>query len=105
VVTDHIARFTDTGILLKSGQGAGGRRRRDGHRPEDQGAGRRGVTVDGKPLRREAMSYKGMMLSELPNCVMTFGYTNASWTLKADLTAAWVCRLLRYMDRIRQPAR
>jgi hypothetical protein len=47
----------------------------------------------------QAMSYKGMMLSDLPNCAMTFGYTNASWTLKADLTGAWVCRLLRYMDR------
>jgi cyclohexanone monooxygenase len=60
------------------------------------------ITVDGKPFHaREAMSYKGMMLSDLPNCVMTFGYTNASWTLKADLTAAWVCRLLRHMDRRR----
>jgi cyclohexanone monooxygenase len=45
------------------------------------------------------MAYKGMMLSGLPNCVMTFGYTNASWTLKSDLTAAWTCRLLRHMDR------
>jgi hypothetical protein len=47
------------------------------------------------------MSYKGMMLTDLPNCVMTFGYTNASWTLKADLTAAWVVRLLRHMARKR----
>jgi cation diffusion facilitator CzcD-associated flavoprotein CzcO len=60
------------------------------------------ITVDGRPFRpSEAMSYKGMMLSNLPNCVMTFGYTNASWTLKADLTAAWVVRLLRHMDRRR----
>jgi cyclohexanone monooxygenase len=58
------------------------------------------VTVDGQAFEpNQAMSYKGMMLSDLPNCVMTFGYTNASWTLKADLTAAYVCRLLRYMDR------
>ncbi len=46
-----------------------------------------------------SMAYKGMMLSDVPNLAMTFGYTNASWTLKADLTAGFVCRLLRYMDR------
>jgi hypothetical protein len=40
-----------------------------------------------------------MMLSDVPNLVLAFGYTNASWTLKADLTAEYVCRLLRYMDR------
>jgi monooxygenase len=53
------------------------------------------VSID----QHQAMAYKGMMLSDLPNCIMAFGYTNASWTLKADLTATWVCRLLRYMDR------
>ena len=45
------------------------------------------------------MVYKGMMLSDVPNLALCFGYINASWTLKADLTAAYVCRLLRYMDR------
>jgi hypothetical protein len=44
------------------------------------------------------MAYKGMMFNEIPNLVSTFGYTNASWTLKADLTAEYVCRLLNYMD-------
>jgi monooxygenase len=100
VVTDHIERFTETGILLRSGQElaadvvvlATGLKVRI--------LGGIAVTVDGKPFQAsQAMSYKGMMLSELPNCVMTFGYTNASWTLKADLTAAYVCRLLRYMER------
>jgi cyclohexanone monooxygenase len=58
------------------------------------------ISVDGQPwVPNQAMAYKGMMLSGMPNSVMTFGYTNASWTLKADLTAAWVCRLLNYMDR------
>jgi monooxygenase len=58
------------------------------------------VTIDGKPLdSSQAMAYKGMMLSDVPNLAITFGYTNASWTLKADLTAAYVCRLLRHMDR------
>ena len=58
------------------------------------------LTVDGESVDpRTTVAYKGMMLSDMPNSVMTFGYTNASWTLKADLTAAWVCRLLRHMDR------
>lgn len=57
------------------------------------------LRVDGVAFdTANALTYKGMMLSDLPNCVMTYGYTNASWTLKADLTAAYVCRLLAYMD-------
>ena len=103
VVTDHIERFMPDGVLLKSGQ----------FLPADVVVlatglkiklfGGMALTVDGRAFHAsEAMSYKGMMLSGLPNCVMTFGYTNASWTLKADLTAAWVCRLLRHMDRHRQ---
>jgi monooxygenase len=53
-----------------------------------------GVRVD---LSR-TLSYKGMSYSEIPNLASAFGYTNASWTLKADLTAEYVCRLLNYMD-------
>ena len=100
VATDHIQRFTPEGLLLASGRIV----------PADvvvlatglkiKLLGGIAITVDGRPFHpHDAMSYKGMMLSDLPNCVMTFGYTNASWTLKADLTAAWVVRLLRYMDR------
>ena len=44
------------------------------------------------------MAYKGMMLSGMPNMAFTFGYTNASWTLKADLVSEFVCRVLNYMD-------
>jgi hypothetical protein len=55
--------------------------------------------VDGKPVRLpETMAYKGMMLSGVPNFAFTIGYTNASWTLKADLVSEFACRLLRYMD-------
>ncbi|HEY2216378.1 MAG TPA: FAD-containing monooxygenase EthA, partial [Solirubrobacteraceae bacterium] len=43
--------------------------------------------------------YKGMMLSGVPNLAMAFGYTNASWTLKCDLTCAYVCRVLNHMDQ------
>ncbi|MBC7669171.1 MAG: FAD-containing monooxygenase EthA, partial [Gemmatimonadaceae bacterium] len=46
-----------------------------------------------------SLSYKGMMFSDVPNFASTFGYTNASWTLKADLTAEYVCRLINHMDR------
>jgi hypothetical protein len=45
------------------------------------------------------MSYKGMMYSDIPNLASAFGYTNASWTLKCELTSEYVCRLLNYMDR------
>jgi hypothetical protein len=44
------------------------------------------------------MSYKGMMYSDVPNLASAFGYTNASWTLKCDLTCEYVCRLINYMD-------
>ena len=57
------------------------------------------IKVDGEDVVfGERMSYKGMMLSDIPNLILTFGYTNASWTLKAELTSNYTCRLLRYMD-------
>jgi cation diffusion facilitator CzcD-associated flavoprotein CzcO len=58
------------------------------------------LEVDGEPIRLpEQLAYKGMMLSGVPNFAFTIGYTNASWTLKADLVAEYVCRLLERMDR------
>jgi len=57
-------------------------------------------SVDGVPFAPgQAFSYKGCMLSGLPNVAVTFGYSNASWTLKADLIAGFVCRLLKHMDQ------
>jgi monooxygenase len=99
VVTDHIATFTDNGIRLESGDEldadivvtATGLRLLP--------IGGINLTVDGEPIRLpETMAYKGMMLSGVPNCAFTIGYTNASWTLKADLVSEYTCRLLRYMD-------
>ncbi|HYQ64099.1 NAD(P)/FAD-dependent oxidoreductase [Actinophytocola sp.] len=56
------------------------------------------LTVDGEPVNLgDTVAYKGMMLSGVPNFAMTIGYTNASWTLKADLVAGYVCRLLNHM--------
>ncbi|MDN3918959.1 flavin-containing monooxygenase [Roseateles violae] len=100
IVTDTIERFTPGGLRL-----AGGRELAADIVVMATGLklnvlGDIAVRIDGRPLDASAqMAYKGMMLSEVPNMVMAFGYTNASWTLKADLTAAWVCRLLRHMRR------
>jgi cation diffusion facilitator CzcD-associated flavoprotein CzcO len=58
------------------------------------------LEVDGEPVTLpERLAYKGMMLGGVPNFAFTIGYTNASWTLKADLVAEFVCRLLERMDR------
>ena len=55
--------------------------------------------VDGRPMHiPDTFTYKGMMYSDIPNMAHTFGYVNASWTLRADLTSEYVCRLLNYMD-------
>jgi len=100
VITDHIARFTEHGILLRSGRELEADVVVMATGLSLSILGGAAIEVDGQPfVAAEAMAYKGMMLSGLPNCVMSFGYTNASWTLKADLTAEWTCRLLRYMDR------
>jgi len=99
VVTDTIERFTPTGIRLRSGE----------ELPADiiitatglnlQLFGGAAVTIDGQPVDlTKSMAYKGMMLSGLPNLVYTVGYTNASWTLKADLVSEFACRLLNYME-------
>ena len=98
VVTDRIARFTERGVLLESG----------GELAADIVVTATGLrllafggielTTDDRPVRLpETMAYKGMMLSGVPNFAFTIGYTNASWTLKADLVSEFVCRLLRYM--------
>jgi cation diffusion facilitator CzcD-associated flavoprotein CzcO len=100
VVTDTVERFTQNGILLKSGR----------ELPADlvvtatgldlQLMGGLEVSVDGTRVELpQCFSYKGMMYSGVPNLASSFGYTNASWTLKADLTAGYLCRLLNHMKR------
>ena len=99
VVTDTIDRFTKSGIKLSSGD----------ELPADIIITATGLNMqllgglkpsrNGEPFDLTSlMTYKGLMFSGVPNFAITFGYTNASWTLKADLVSEFVCRLLNYMD-------
>jgi len=99
VVTDRIATFDETGIALTSGT----------HLDADlivtatglrlKFMGGIAIEVDGKQVESaDTMVYKGMMCSDVPNLAFAAGYTNASWTLKCDLTSRYVCRLLNHMD-------
>ncbi|WP_312088386.1 flavin-containing monooxygenase [Acinetobacter variabilis] len=100
VETDHIEKFTETGIQLKSGK----------HLDADiivsatglniQILGGIQATMDGKPLdTSKHMLYQGVMVSDVPNMALIIGYINASWTLKVDIAAEYICRLLNYMDQ------
>ena len=105
VVTDHIETFTDRGIKLKSGEELEADVIVTATGLALELLGGMDVSVDGRQIDlAKSLYYKGMMFSDVPNLAATFGYTNASWTLKADLTCEYVCRLLNKMDqkRVRQ---
>jgi cation diffusion facilitator CzcD-associated flavoprotein CzcO len=100
IVNGEIVAFTETGLRLASGEEI----------PADvivtatglkvRLMGGLALEVDGAPVDIAATTaYKGVMFSDVPNLVSVFGYTNASWTLKSDLIAEYVCRLLSHMDR------
>ena len=100
VVTDSIETFNESGLLLKSGQ----------QLDADIIVTATGLVlklfsgmelvVDGTPVNMpRTLVYKGMMFSDVPNLAFAVGYTNASWTLKCDLSSEYVCRLLNYMDQ------
>uniref|UniRef100_B0T846 FAD dependent oxidoreductase n=1 Tax=Caulobacter sp. (strain K31) TaxID=366602 RepID=B0T846_CAUSK len=100
VVTDQIDTFTEDGLLLKSGKALDADIIVTATGLRMQLLSGMEIVVDGRKSDvPQTTSYKGMMFSDVPNLASTFGYTNASWTLKADLTAEYVCRLLNYMDR------
>lgn len=102
VVTDHIERFTEHGILLKSGQTLEADIIITATGLDLQLLGGMALEVDGQPFDLgKSMNYKGVMFQDLPNFAMVFGYTNASWTLKADITSEYLCRLLKTMDKHR----
>jgi monooxygenase len=100
VVTEQIERFTRNGVLLKSGR----------ELPADVIVTATGlkllalggirISIDGTAIDPgQSLTYKGVMLGNVPNLALCFGYTNASWTLRAELSAEFVCRLLNFMDR------
>jgi cation diffusion facilitator CzcD-associated flavoprotein CzcO len=100
VVTDTIDRFTRSGIRLASGGELEADLIVTATGLEIQLLSGMPVTVDGKLFEpAKHMTYKGMMFSDVPNFAISFGYTNASWTLKADLTANYMTRLLNAMRK------
>jgi cation diffusion facilitator CzcD-associated flavoprotein CzcO len=99
VVTDTIDTFTEGGIRLDSGEELEADVVVTATGLNLVFLGGMELVVDGQAVDvPKTMTYKGMMLSGVPNCAFTVGYTNASWTLKADLTSEYVCRLLAHMD-------
>ena len=100
IVTDTVDTFTETGIRLGSGAELEADLIVTATGLNMLALGGMRIEVDGREVKLpETLGYKGMMLSDVPNLVMALGYTNASWTLKCDLTCQWVCRLLNHMDR------
>jgi monooxygenase len=99
VVTDTIERFTKTGIKLAPGQELTADIIITATGLNLQLFGGAAIMRNGVPIDlHDTMAYKGMMLTNMPNHAFTIGYTNASWTLKADLVSEFVCRVLNYMD-------
>jgi len=100
IVTDHIETFTPTGLRLKSGAELLADIVVTATGLKLQLFGGATLVVDGQPVRvSDAMVYKGSMISGVPNFAFAVGYTNASWTLKVDLTSTYVCRMISYLDR------
>jgi cation diffusion facilitator CzcD-associated flavoprotein CzcO len=99
VVTDEIERFTETGIQLKSGKALKADIIITATGFHLNVLGDIEFSIDDKPLVfSDTVTYRGMMFTGVPNMVWVFGYFRASWTLRADLVADFVCRLLKHMD-------
>ena len=99
IVTDEIARFTSAGIELKSGKRLAADIIVTATGLNMMPLGKVKLSLEGEPVDvGETWTYRGAMYSGIPNLVSTFGYINASWTLRADLLAKFVCRLLKHMD-------
>jgi monooxygenase len=99
VVTDRIETFTEKGLKLASGRELEADLIVTATGLNLQLLGGTQLSVDGREVDlAKTLNYKGMMFSDVPNMASSFGYTNASWTLKCDLTCEYVCRLLNYMD-------
>jgi cation diffusion facilitator CzcD-associated flavoprotein CzcO len=100
IITDDIDKFTATGIRLKSGQEVAADVIVTATGLRMQLFGGATLEVDGDRIDpSQTCTYRGMMLSGVPNFAVAFGYTNASWTLKVDLTAERICRTLNHMEK------
>ncbi|MGB0884947.1 MAG: flavin-containing monooxygenase [Chitinophagales bacterium] len=100
IITDHIESFTKGGILLKSGKEIKADLIVTATGLNIELVGGVKVSIDGKEGETSSLhSYRGVMLSDVPNFAIAIGYTNASWTLKCDLNSKYVCRVLNYMDK------
>lgn len=100
IVTDQIAKFEAGGIRLHNGKLLEADIIVTATGLKLEALGGMTVTVDGETRRTaDALAYKGMMLSGIPNLAQSFGYINASWTLRSDLIADYVCRLLKHMRK------
>jgi len=101
VVTDHITSFTETGIQLASGEHLDADIIITATGLELVTLGEMDFFVDGNQVDfAKTWTYKGFAYSDIPNLASTFGYINASWTLRSDLTAEYVCRLLNHMRKL-----
>lgn len=99
IVTDHIDTFTETGIRLKSGRELEADIIVTATGLQIQTLGGVQLSVDGEAIAlRERLTYKAVMLEDVPNMAWIFGYTNAPWTLKSDIAGEYICRLLEHMD-------
>ena len=102
IITDHIEKFTEKGLKLKSNSEIEADIIITATGLNLQQFGGIKLFVDNKPINpADTMTYKSMMFSGVPNFINSFGYINASWTLKADLTCEYACRLINYMDKNR----
>ena len=100
VVTDKVKQFESDGILLESGEKITADIIVTATGIELNSLNDINVTLDNMKINaHERLTYKGMMLSGVPNFALSFGYVNASWTLRADLTCEYVCRLINLMDK------
>ncbi|MAI92046.1 NAD(P)/FAD-dependent oxidoreductase [Ponticaulis sp.] len=99
IVTDHIDHFDQAGIVLKSGERIDADLIVTATGLDLKFLGGVDFAVDGRAVvPNDLLNYKGLMFSGMPNMASVFGYTNASWTLKADISSEFVCRLLNHMD-------
>lgn len=99
MATDHIERFTESGIRLKSGDELTADIIISATGLDIQMLGGAELVVDGEPvIMRDKVVYKNVMVEGVPNAGMVFGYTNLPWTLKVDIAAEYLCRVLNHMD-------